>query len=135
MIKVTSNYIPKFFVALNKDNEDIIVVSSSVLTPERDVFTVDKRLISPSVIPTNQSLKDLQPEVSEVYPFKIVTPVDEYDGSTIIITPGVNTFPSASQGYYTPIYFERYKKEVVNNLDKRFTELSATLPTEDSPGE
>jgi hypothetical protein len=48
----------------------------------------------------------------------------DYDGATIIISPSINTAPTASQGYYVPIYFERYNLDVVNNIDKQFTELT-----------
>ena len=110
-------------VNLKKNNEDIITVSTKNFSSDGDVFTIDTRVVSPSVIQTTQSLQELQPEISYTYPFKIVTPVD-YDGATIIISPSINTAPTASQGYYVPIYFERYNLDVVNNIDKQFTELT-----------
>lgn len=136
MSNILESFVPKFLVNLKKANDDIITVSTRNFSPEGDVFVVDKRVVSPSVIQTTQSLQELQPEISEVYPYKIVTPLD-YDGSTIIISPSINTIPTASQGYYVPIYFERYNSDIVRNINKNFTEL--TVPqissTNSLPGE
>jgi hypothetical protein len=122
MSNTFNTYIPKFLVNVNRENEDIIFVSSSNFSALGDVYTLDKRAISPNVIQTTQSLNELQPEVSSVYPFKVVTPVD-IDGSTIILTPTIENVPTASQHYYAPVYFERYRPSVILSLDKTFTEL------------
>jgi hypothetical protein len=126
MSNILESFVPKFLVNLNKKNDDIITVSTRNFSPEGDVYVVDTRVLSPSVIQTTQSLQELQPEISNVYPYKVVTPLD-YDGSTIIISPSIDTIPTASQGYYAPIYFERYNADVIKNIDKRFTELSVVI--------
>jgi hypothetical protein len=123
MLNIFNSYIPKFLVDLKKDNEDIIIVSSSYFSPEGDIYELDTRTLSPNLVQTTQSLQELQPEISTVYPFKIVTPLD-FDGSTILQSPSMTTQPTASQGYYAPIYFERYNSDVIRNIDARFTELT-----------
>jgi hypothetical protein len=123
MPNIFNSYIPKFLVDLNKNNEEIIIVSSSYFSPEGDIYELDTRTLSPNLIQTTQSLQELQPEISTVYPFKIVTPLD-FDGSTILQSPSMTTQPTASQGYYAPIYFERYNADVIRNIDTRFTELT-----------
>lgn len=120
---ILNSYIPKILVELNRNNEDIITVSTNYLSPSGDVYTLDKETVSPILIQTTQSLQELQPELSDAYPFKIVTPLD-YDGSTIIISPSVETQPTASQGYYVPIYFERYNDDVISLIDSSFSELT-----------
>jgi len=129
MTDILQSYIPKFFVNLKRDNEDVITVSTQYFSPEGDVYELDKRTISPSVIQTTQSLAELNPEVSNVYPFKIVPPKD-VDGSTIILSPSIETFPTASQNYYIPVYFERYNQQVVTLIDKEFRELTTTTDVE-----
>jgi len=128
MSNFLDSFIPKYLVNLKKKNEDIITVSTKNFSADGDIFTIDTRVVSPIVIQTTQSLQELQPEISEVYPYKIVTPLD-YDGSTIIISPSISTFPTASQGYYIPIYFERYNRDVIVNIDKTFTELKVGVTT------
>lgn len=123
MTNPLNSFIPKFLVALKKNNDDIITVSTQNFSEEGDVFTVDTRVVSPSIIQTTQSLQELQPEISYTYPFKTVTPLD-YDGSTIIISPSITAQPTSSQGYYVPLYFERYNRDVMRNIDKTFRELS-----------
>jgi hypothetical protein len=123
MINILDSYIPKFLVDLNRNNEDIITVRTNYLSPEGDVYELDTRTISPVLIQTTQSLQELQPEISTVYPFKIVTPLDP-DGSTVLLSPTVESAPTASQGYYAPIYFERYQPQFLEAVDKTFTELT-----------
>jgi hypothetical protein len=123
MINILDSYIPKFLVDLNRNNEDIITVRTNYLSPEGDVYELDTRTISPVLIQTTQSLEEFQPEISTVYPFKIVTPLDP-DGSTVLLSPTINSLPTASQGYYVPIYFERYQTEFLENIDRSFTELT-----------
>lgn len=123
MSNIISSYIPKVLIDLNRGNEDVITVSTNYLSRDGDVYVLDTRTISPVMIQTTQSLQELQPEISTTYPFKIVTPID-IDGSTIIISPTPDTSPTASQGYYTPVYFERYRPEFMQNIDRTFTELT-----------
>lgn len=123
MTSILETYIPKFLVTLkNKANDDLIFVSSSNFSANGDVYVLDTRVVSPNVIATTQSLNELQPDVSDVYPFKVVTPLDT-DGSTIVYTPTLENPPTASQHYYAPLYFERYKSNVVNAISRNFTEL------------
>jgi len=123
MINILDSYIPKFLVNLQKDNEEVITVTTRYFSPTGDVYELDTRTISPLLTQTTQSLQELRPEISNVYPFKIVTPID-IDGATVLSSPTINSVPTASQGYYVPIYFERYKTDFMQNIDKTFTELS-----------
>lgn len=129
MSNFLDSFVPKYLVTVNKKNEEIITVSTKNLSADGDTFIVDTRVLVPSVIETTQSLQELQPEVSDVYPYKIVTPVD-YDGATILISPSISTQPTASQGYYVATYFERYNLDIVKNIDKNFVELSVELVQE-----
>lgn len=124
------SYIPRFLVNLNRDNGSVINVSTRYFSPEGDVYLLDKRTVSQTVIQTTQSLQELRPEVSDVYPFAIVPPKDA-DGSTILESPSVQTFPTASQLYYAPIVFERYQQSVMASINKTFTELTLTPVLED----
>lgn len=126
MSNVFNSYIPKYFVDLQRNNDDVITVRTQYLSPEGDVYELDKRTVSPNLIQTTQSLQELNPEISTVYPYKSVTAID-YDGSTIILVPGVDTVPTSSQGYYVPIYFERYNVDVVRNINIEFTELTGSI--------
>jgi hypothetical protein len=127
MNSIFSSYLPKFRAELSVQNEDVIIVSASYFSPQGDAYVVDTRVLSPRVIQTTQSLQELEPEVSSVYPYKIVPPTD-FDGSTVILSPTITTDPTASQNYYTPIYFERYTPAVIYQIDTRFTELSQFAP-------
>jgi hypothetical protein len=128
MRNILNSYIPKFLIDLNRKNDDVVTVTTQYFSKEGDVYTLDKRTIAPRLIQTTQSLQELRPEVSDVYPFKIVTPLD-YDGSTLLSVPTIDTTPTASQGYYAPIYFERYDPLVMKNIDTAFTELTVTIPS------
>lgn len=123
MPNIFNSYIPKFLVNTSNTNDDIITVTTKYFSPSEDVYELDTRVIVPILIQTTQSLQELQPEISNVYPFKIVTPLD-FDGATILQSPGANTVPTASQGYYAPIYFERYNADVIRNIETTFTELT-----------
>lgn len=123
MINILDSYIPKFLVELNRNNDDLITVTTRYLSTDGDVYELDRRAISPVMVQTTQSIQELQPEISNVYPFKIVTPIDP-DGSTVILSPTIEAIPTASQGYYVPIYFERYRNEIVENINRTFTELT-----------
>jgi hypothetical protein len=127
MSNILNSYISKFLVNLKKENDDVVKVTTKYFSPQGDVYELDKRTISPNLIQTTQSLQELNPEISDVYPFKTVTPLD-YDGSTLVFVPATDTIPTASQGYYAPIYFERYNSEIIANIDTQFLELEpATL--------
>ena len=128
MTSILDTYIPKFLVTLkNKANNDLIFVSSSNFSTNGDVYTLDTRTVLPNVIATQESLNEIQPDISDVYPFKIVTPIDE-DGSTILYTPTLENPPTASQFYYAPLYFDRYKPNTVNAININFTELQTLEP-------
>ena len=129
MINILNSYISKFLVNLRKNNEEVITVTTRYFSPEGDVYELDTRTLSPLLTQTTQSLQELQPEISNVYPFKIVTPID-VDGATVLLSPTINAVPTASQGYYVPIYFERYNLDFMQNVDKTFTELSDTFEDE-----
>lgn len=122
MSDVLRSYIPKFLVDINRDNKDSIKVNTQYLSSTGDVYELEKRTVSPVLLQTTQSIQELQPETSNKYPFKTVTPLD-YDGSTMILVPSVETVPTASQGYYAPIYFERYNQLIIQNVDTSFKEL------------
>ena len=127
-LNLFQTYIPKFAVDLKRGNDDVIIVSSSYLSPAGDVFYVDKRTLSPVLIQTTQSLRELNPEVSNKYPFRIVCPLD-FDGSTMIQSPSINTEPTASQSYYAPIYFERFDADVIRSINRDFVELILPTPS------
>jgi hypothetical protein len=138
MDNVLNSYIPKLLVDLDRTNEDVVTVSTNYFSQQGDVYTLDKRTISPVVLQTTQSVNELRPEISNFYPFSAVTPL-EFDGSTLILSPSITTQPTASQMYYVPIYFERYDPNVLSQIDKSFMELtnvvleeSANLDTEDT---
>jgi len=126
MSNILNSFIPKYLIDLNRNSEDIITVSTKYFSPNGDIYELDKRTVAPVMVQTTQSLEELRPEVSDVYPFKIVTPLD-FDGSTLILTPSIETQPTASQGYYVPIYFERFNPTILNAIDRSFNEL--TVPT------
>lgn len=116
------SYISKVLVDVNRNNDDVIKVETEYLSPEGDVFVLDKRTISPVMIPTTSSIQDLQPEVSTTYPYKIATPLD-LDSSTVVLSPTIDTPVTASQNYYVPVYFELYQKNVLDAINKEFFEL------------
>jgi hypothetical protein len=127
MNSIFNSYLPKFLADINKKNNDVIIVSSSYFSANGDVYVVDTRILSASVVQTAESLKELEPEISNVYPYKIVPPTD-IDGSTVILSPSIDTNPTASQNYYTPIYFERYNPAIIKLINTQFTELSINVP-------
>ena len=130
--EIFRNYISKILINQNKNNEDITKINTQFLSNEGDVFTLDVRTLSPIVIPTTSSIQGLQPEVSSMYPFKIVPPI-ESDGTSLLLSPNIRTSVTASQNYYSPIYFERYRKVVLEAIDREFVEL--TVPELAIPGQ
>lgn len=137
MANIKSNYISKVLVNTTVKNDDVVTIDTKYLSPQGDVFELRKELIEPSVIQTDVSLKQLQPEVSTTYPYKIVVPIDPIDSASILRSPTLSTasMVTASQNYYTPVYFERYKPEILNALDKGFFELTVNSVTVESDGE
>jgi hypothetical protein len=125
---VGEGYISKLYINSKKANNDVITVTTKKFSSNGDIFEVDVRVISPSVVQTESSLAELKPEVSQVYPFKIVPPTDQ-TGRVIIQVPTLNTEVTASQNYYVPVYFERYNLDILREIDKEFVEL--TLPEEE----
>lgn len=117
------NYISSFLTSVDNVNQQTVSVSSSVLSNKGDTFTLNFATLSPNNIITTQSFNDLAVETSDVYPKKIVTPKDT-DGSTILLIASINTAPTASQNYYVPLRFERFKQQVVQLIDTQFTELT-----------
>lgn len=124
-----NSYISKLLVDVNRNNSDVIQVETEYLSPEGDVFILDKRTISPVMIPTTSSIEELTPEVSDIYPYKIATPLD-IDNSTVVLSPTIDTPVTASQNYYVPVYFEIYKQEILQSVSKEFVELE-TEPVEE----
>ena len=123
MANIFESYLPKIIVEIEKLNTDSITINTNYFSPQGDSYVLEKRTLSPVLIQTTQSLNELKPVTSSIYPYKIVTPLD-FDGSTIVISPSIQTFPTASQSYYAPIYFERYNEEVMRSVDKTFFELT-----------
>jgi hypothetical protein len=130
---IFQSYISKVFINVNTDNDDVVKITTQKFSPTGDVYELDRRVISPSLIETEKSLEDLKPEVSNVFPFKVVTPKDT-DGSVVILSPTTETEVTASQNYYTPIYFERYNLDVLRQIDKDFNELLAPIESEEFVG-
>lgn len=120
---ILNSYIPKILIEIDRNNDDVIKVTTNYLSPEGDVYQLDKRAISPIIIQTTQSIEELKPEISNTYPFKAPVKLD-YDSSTILLTPSITSVPTSSQDYYVPIYFERYRSDVLTAIDKNFTELT-----------
>ena len=123
MSDIFRSYISKVYVQSVAENDDVIVVSTKYLSPEGDYFTLDRRAIDPTLLLTTSSLDELRPEVSDVYPFKIVPPVLE-DGTTSLVSRTLISPVTASQNYYVPIYFERLEADIIRNITKEFTELT-----------
>ena len=90
MASIFQSYISKVFIQTNTDNDDVVTISTQFLSPEGDVFTLDRRTLSPNIIKTTGSLEELKPEVSDIYPFKISTPILQ-DGSTEILSQTISS--------------------------------------------
>lgn len=129
MAKAFQSYISRVSVDVNRNNDDVIKVETEYLSPEGDVFVLDKRTVSPVMIPTTSSIQELQPEVSTTYPYKIATPLD-IDSSTVVLSPTIDTPVTASQNYYVPVYFELYKSNVLSAINKEFFELEGPVVEE-----
>jgi hypothetical protein len=119
---ITQNFISKLYVNVNARNDDIIKITTRKFSSSGDTFELDTRAILPSVIQTEKSINELNPEISNTYPFKVVVPVDEA-GKTTIYSPTIDYEVTASQSYYVPVYFERYDPDIIREIDKEFREL------------
>jgi hypothetical protein len=128
MADVLNTYIPQFLVDRKKDNNDIVTVTSQYLLGG-NIFELDSRVISPNIVQTDESLSELKPEISFVYPYKIVLPTDE-DGASVLLSRNVNTPVTASQNYYIPLYFERYDTNIIRALNKDFEEFPPVVQPE-----
>lgn len=124
MSDIFNTYISKVYIQSQTTNNDIVSIETKFFSDEGDVFTLDRRTLTPNILITTQSLAELKPEISDTYPFKIVPPVLD-DGTTILLSPTVDTPVTASQNYYVPIYFERYDADVMRRIDKDFNELTS----------
>jgi hypothetical protein len=122
MADIFTSYISKLLINRRGDNDDVIKVRTTALSRDGDIYDFDKRITFPQVIQTEDSIAELKPEVSEIYPYKIVLPVEE-DGSNLLVSPSVSTEVTASQNYYIPVYFERYDPTVLRRIDREFSEL------------
>lgn len=121
-----ATYLSNVLANINKANGDIVTITTSYFSDASDTFEVDNRVLKTSAVLTTSSLDDLNPEVSEIYPYKVVTP-QLANGSTLILSPSIETFPTASQNYYVPIIFERYQPSILRAIDKQFIELDPPI--------
>jgi hypothetical protein len=120
----------KLIINSDFQNTDVVQIQTNVLSPDGDVFTIDRRLIQPSYVQTTGSVVQYEPEISTVYPYKIETPRDT-DGATILLSPDIDIPVTASQNYYTKLYYERYNIDVLRVLDKQFSELPSNIAVGD----
>jgi hypothetical protein len=125
MASLFDTFIPKKIVDSKKQNRDVVEVEYKQLDDNNLTYAIYQREISPSVLHSEDDLFELKPEVSQIYPFKIVTPVND-EGMTEILTPGITSHPTASQNYYIPVYIEYYDHNVLRLIDREFTELPET---------
>jgi hypothetical protein len=132
MANLSKTFVPTKIVDSKKQNEDIVNVEYKKLDDDNFVYTIYQRELSPSILLTESDLFELKPEVSEIYPFKIVTPVSD-EGVTEILAPSITSHPTASQNYYIPIYTEYYVHDVLRLIDRSFVELPETNRNEPSP--
>lgn len=117
-----ATYLSNVLANINKENGDITTITTQYFSDDGDVFEIDNRVLRTSALLTTSSLEELKPEISNVYPYKVVTP-QLPNGSTLILSPSIETIPTASQNYYTSIKFERYQPSILRALDRQFTEL------------
>jgi hypothetical protein len=124
---IFSGYISKIYVDAKTTNDDVVTVTTKKFSLSNEIFELDRRVISPSVLLTEKNLEELQPEVSDVYPFAVV-PREDSTGKTIIYSPTVENEVTASQNYYTSVYFERYDLDVLREINREFEELESGTP-------
>jgi hypothetical protein len=114
-------YLPRFLVERRAKNNDVVTVTSQYIFGN-NIYELDQRVIDPKVVQTEESLIELKPEVSAIYPYKIVLPTEE-DGATLLLSRTINTPVTASQNYYIPLYFERYNIDIMRAINKDFEEF------------
>jgi hypothetical protein len=134
MSNFTVNYISVALADAKKTNPNAIIVETDYIEDGK-TFTLAKRAIPQNALIS--SLTDdtnLIYETSESYPYKVVTPKDE-SGATIIYSPDIDTFVTASQNYYAKLKFERYQESILRSIDKTFLELEPPEEDTDSEGE
>jgi hypothetical protein len=124
---ILRGYISKIYVDVKTSNDDVVTVTTKKFSSSNEIFELDRRVISPSVLLSEKNLEELQPEVSDVYPFAIVPPEDS-TGKTIIYSPTIENEVTASQNYYTSVYFERYDLDVLREINRDFEELESGTP-------
>lgn len=120
MIDIMNVTIPKKIVSVLYNNSDLKIVSSSV---------GQKTIITPDLKKLTDKDKSLQLDISQNYPFKIVTLVTE-DSSSLIYSPSLQTSPTASQSYYVPLYAERYVSGFILALTREFSEFTVQKTTD-----
>ena len=120
---IFQSYISKVFIESQTQNSDVVIIETNFLSPGGDSFTLERRVLEPVLLETTSSINELRPEISNQYPFKTV-PSRDTDGSVILYSRTIDTPVTASQNYYAPIYFERYTPEILQRIDKNFTELT-----------
>jgi hypothetical protein len=135
MSNYTVSYISIALADAKKTNPNAIIVETDYIEDGK-TFTLAKGAIPQNAL-ISASTDDINLiyETSQIYPYKVVTPKDE-SGATIIYSPNIQTFVTASQNYYTKLKFERYQQSILRSIDKSFLELEP--PEEivtDSPGE
>jgi hypothetical protein len=119
---IVQSFISKLYVNINARNDDIIKITTKKLSSGGDTFELDTRTISPNVIQSEKSINELNPEISNTYPFKVVVPTDD-TGKTTIYSPTIEFEVTASQSYYVPVYFERYDADIIREINKEFEEF------------
>jgi len=124
---ILRGYISKVFIDTKTSNDDVITVTTKKFSPTEEIFELDRRVISPSVLQTEKNLEELEPEVSDVYPFAVVPPEDP-NGKTILYSPTIENEVTASQNYYVPVYFERYDLDILREINREFEELELDIP-------
>lgn len=117
MINIQNVIVTKKYVSVNYRNPDIVTIPGSNLTK-----------LVPDLKKFLDNSQQLDLEISTEYPFKIITPTAE-DSSSIILSPSLTTFPTASQSYYVPLYAERFIKDFSLALTREFTELVVNSPS------
>jgi hypothetical protein len=120
---ILRNSLNKVIISSDVANSDMIKVSTSVLSSNGDVYEVDTRLLTPSLVQTSREVAELNPEVSTSYPYKVIVDRDS-SGVVQLYVPDIDIPVTASQNYYVPLYYERYSVPILRVLDRQFTELS-----------
>lgn len=117
-------YISKVYISSLKESEQVITVTTQNLSPAGDVINLNTKLLVINPLISTSSLEVLQPEVSDVFPYKVVTPYLP-NGHKLILSPSVKVFPTASQNYYMATKFERYNPVVARSLNRQFEQLQS----------